>query len=95
MHLNSPLAVVPARFVAEIGHVEITTQLAIDPLEQVEVERGGHSDGVVIRGEQLRHGLFQVGRKQKAITRSQLFANVAQKIFHHRALQVADGAAHE
>ena len=51
MHFDPAQHVVPARFVGEGVDRNVGAELAVDPVEQVEVELGGHALGIVIGGD--------------------------------------------
>ena len=53
--------------VAELVEVEVGTELAVDPPEQIRVELGGHALRIVIGGLEGGPVLGQVGPEQEAI----------------------------
>ena len=56
MHLDPLLLAIVEGAVPEFGEVEIAVELAVHPLQQVEVERGGDAGGVVVGGVEDRGG---------------------------------------
>ena len=52
VHFDARQDVVPARFMAEGVDRDVAVELAVDALEQVEVELGGDALGIVIGGDQ-------------------------------------------
>ena len=49
VHVNPALCFVISRHVAESAEVEVRTKLPVETGKEVQVERGGHAVGVVIR----------------------------------------------
>ena len=60
MHLDPAAVEVVARLVREGVQVEIGAELAVDPHQQVAVERRGHARGVVVGRQQRGQVLLQV-----------------------------------
>ena len=54
MHLDPAQRIVPDRAVAEGLDRDVAVQLGVDPVEEVEVERGGDAGGIVIGAQQHR-----------------------------------------
>src|SRR4051794_36981575 len=52
VHFDARQDVVPARLVSKGVQGNVAVELAIDPLDKVEVELGRDAFGVVVRGEQ-------------------------------------------
>src|SRR4051794_37389403 len=71
MHFDAARFCIETRFVRELRQNKISTKLAVDASQQIEVERGSHAQTVVIRIEHLRGGLHQVSAEQKRIARLQ------------------------
>ena len=65
MHLDAALRFVIDRVVGEASNVDVAVELAIDALEQIEVEGGGHPAPVVIGGNQDRRVLLQIDADEK------------------------------
>src|SRR3970040_2093425 len=61
MHLDARLSGVPHGAVSEPLHREIRGELAVDPDEQIAVERRGHAQRIVVGQQQLAFGLDEVG----------------------------------
>ena len=59
MHLDPRCRRVPDGAVRELVHVEVAVQLAIDPHEQVAIERRGHAERIVVGQQQLGLGLLR------------------------------------
>ena len=57
MHLDAAGVRVVVRAVLEGRDVEIAAELAVDAVQHVQVERGGHALRVVVRGVQHARGL--------------------------------------
>ena len=47
---------------------------------KIQIEGGRHARGIVVGGQQLRSGLFQIRRQQQASRRAQIAANLAQEL---------------
>lgn len=93
MHLNAALGLVPSHNVLESRKVEIGAELAVHTREQIFVERSGHSRWIVVSKEQLRNGLFEVGRKKQGIAWPENFANLPQEALARGPIEIPDGAA--
>jgi len=61
VHLDAGLGGIPASTVAEVFDVEVCSEVAVEAGEDVEVESGGGSCGVVIGSEERGYGLVGVG----------------------------------
>src|ERR1700675_4525266 len=81
---------VPDRAMREPAEVEITTELAIDPDEKIQVERGGHAQRVVVGRQQLALVLHEIGADQQDILLEERRSNAAQKRAGSRRIEVAD-----
>ena len=77
MHLDPRQDVVPARFVAEGIDRNVAVELAIDPFEQVEIERGGDAFRVVIGGDQPLDRLDPVHADQQPRADAERLAEIA------------------
>ena len=71
MHLDPPLGFVPPHDVLELRQVEIAPEFAVDAREQVLVECGGDASGIIVRQNQRRNWLFEIGRQQQRVTFAQ------------------------
>ena len=61
VHLDALFVAVPGSAMRERVQIERAAKLAIDPDEQVLVERGGHAEWIVIGQLQLRFRLDEIG----------------------------------
>ena len=66
MHLDALLAPDVVGPVRECVEVEVGVELAVDPREQVEVERGGDAPAIVVGGPDDRFVLVEVEADQEA-----------------------------
>ncbi len=96
VHFDAALVFVPARFMLEVAQLEIAAQLAIDAPQQIEIERAGDADGVVIGHQHAVAVLYQV-RADAAACRRAASARRRSRRNSERAsaLEIADGAAQE
>ena len=90
MHLDAGLGLVPDRLVGECGDVEVAAELAVDPQQQVAVERGGHPERVIIGKEQLAFGFDEIGAEEKRVSVRERSANAAQKRVRSWTVEVTD-----
>jgi hypothetical protein len=93
VHLDPAALLVPPRLVAEGLDVEVAVELAVDAGQHVAIEGGGHAGGVVVRGQEHRHRLDQVGGQEQHVARAQAGADVGEELVGGLAIEVADGAA--
>src|SRR5208337_93758 len=80
MHLDAPLPGVVERDVLKSGQVEVTSELPIDAGQQVAIEYRRHAERVVVGGNELGQGFFQVRAQQQRIARLERLANLAQEV---------------
>ena len=66
MHLDAALDRVPDRAMLERSQIEVSIQFAIDPAQQVQIERRGDALGVVIGRDQGRLVLRQIQPNKEA-----------------------------
>src|SRR5271155_5313975 len=59
MHLDAPLRCAVAHHVFETREIKIGPEFAIDPRQQVLVECGGDTGGIIVSKQQPRHGLLE------------------------------------
>ena len=95
MHLDPRAVVVPDRTVAEGVDRDGAVQLAVDPVEQVAVERRRHALRIVIGGDQHLAGLGPVHADQQHRAFAQRAPHRAQQVGRHGGRHVADGRAGE
>src|ERR1700733_1032533 len=95
MHLDPRFRVVPARNMTERGDGNRAIELAIDPMQQIQVEFRGHALRIVIRGNEdtLRFDSIDANEQLRAFT--QCFPHRAQQVDRGRAGHVAYGGARE
>ena len=93
MHLDPRQDVVPARLVTKSIDGDVAIELAIDPFEQVQIERGGDAFRVVVGGDQPVDRLDPVHADQKPRTDTEELAEIAQQIGRRARHEIADGRA--
>ena len=93
MHFDSRQPLVVARFVGEMGDIEMAFEFAIDAREDIEVERGGDPDGIVVCADQFGPRFDEIGAEKKAIARLHVLADAPQEHGGLGAVEIADGAA--
>lgn len=93
-HLHAGLVRVPEGAMVEARGVEICAEIAIEAVEDVAVEGGGHSRGVVVGCDEGGDGLMgaggKVGAEKEAITGTELGAKVGEEAGRFRRGEVAD-----
>ena len=77
VHFDPRQYVVPARFMAERVGRDRAVELAVDPLEQIEVEARRHTVRIVIGGDQPLDRLDPVHADQQARAGAEQFAEMA------------------
>src|SRR5262249_3341547 len=87
------LLVVDAGLVVELLQVEVGLQFAIDARQKIQVESGGNPQLVVIGGQQLRAGFFQIGAEQQRVARLKNVANFRENLHSRRTVEIADRAS--
>ncbi len=65
MHLDAAILVIDSSHVLELCEIEIGVEFTIDASQQVQVERSGHSQFVVVGVKQLNVGFFEIGAEQE------------------------------
>ena len=88
MHFDALMLSVVARFVAERPKVEIGAQLAVDPCEKIQIERGRNPDGIVVGREQLRERFFQIRAEQERIAGKQDAAHLGEETLGSVAIEI-------
>ena len=94
-HLDAVLGLVVAGDVVERGEIEVTSEVAIDHRQDVAVERGGDTGGVVVRCDQPLAILDQVGPHKERVTGDHRAGQLAEEPGPACAIEVADGATEE
>src|SRR4029079_6115618 len=69
IHLDAALGLVVDGVMREAAKVELAVELAVDPGEQIEVERPGHAARIVIGGKQNWRRLPEVHSDKKSAPR--------------------------
>ena len=77
----------------EMREHEIAAQLAVDARQQVEIERRRDAGRIVVSGQQLVHGLYQIRAQQQRIAGIEAHADLPQKIHRARLVEIADRAS--
>src|SRR5215210_1586618 len=95
VHLDPAEIHVPARPVAEGTQVEPSPQLLVDPHQDVQVEGGGHAQGVVVRRHEDALRLLEIHPEQQAVARAEHAADLAQEHDPLAGVEVADRRAEE
>ena len=60
---------IPDGAVGERVEVEVAAELAVDPDQQVAVERGGHAERIVVGEQQVALRLHEIGAEQQRVAR--------------------------
>jgi hypothetical protein len=81
--------------VAEPCDVEVGAELAIDPHEQVEIERAGDALRIVVGAPEDVGRLHEVEAHERVIARAELRADVAQEGNRGGTFEVADTRSEE
>ena len=92
MHLNAPLVFIISGLVREVPQREVAAKLAIDAGQQIEVECGGNTGGIIVGLQEVGHRLLQVGAKYQRIAGQQPLPDLAQEVLGRRTIEVADRA---
>src|SRR5258707_5505442 len=97
MHLDARGTGIPEHLVAELLRVEVRAQIAVQTSEDIQVEGGGGSGGVIVSGEQSGFGLvlagYEVGAEEQRVAGQQLRAQVAENLRRVLWREVADAGA--
>src|ERR1700694_3660818 len=76
VHLDPALLLAEECAVRELREVEMTAHLSIDPCEQIEIERRGYSESVVVRRLDDVPGLAKIGAEQQRIAGNEISAHI-------------------
>ena len=90
VHLDTPMSFIKVGLVTEQLGQEFGVQLAIDDIEDVQVERCGDAAGIVISGLQDGAWLEQVGANQQTPVLAAMCAYASEKAHGVAGLEVAD-----
>ncbi len=93
MHFDALLAVVIARFVPELFQIEVRAQFPIDPLEEIQIEGGGHAENVIVCRQHAAQIFNEVRTEEDDVPGFQILPDHPEKTFGHRRLEISDGAA--
>src|SRR3990172_21814 len=93
VHLDAALALIVDRLVREAAQIEVAVKLAIDAREQIEIERGGDAQTVVIGGKQDIQALFQIDAHEKGAARPKQKRGIRKKGVRLVMAEIADGRA--
>ena len=84
---------IPARLVGKAVRPQVRVQLAIDPFEQVEVERGSNAVPVIIGGDQSLDVFFQVTPDDRHAVSTDMPAQTMQERDGARFVEISDRRA--
>src|SRR5688572_27857333 len=91
LHLHAAVDRIVEGMMPELTGLKIGAQLAVDPLEQVQVESGRHAASVVIGGLDRLRVLLQVRPQEHAASWTAEVGNSPQQANSLRSAEVADG----
>ena len=83
------------RHVLKPGEVEVTSEFPVDAGQQVTIEHRRHAERVVVGGNELGQGFFQIRPEQHCIPRVERLANLTQEVLARPPIEVANRAAQE
>src|SRR5262245_49405155 len=95
MHLDALGDAVVEGQVGEGLGLEVGVNAAVDDAQDVPVELGGNSSGVVVRHFQRSHVLDQVDAQQEQVAGSEKLPYLREKVVPSGSVQVANGASKE
>src|SRR5688572_24015167 len=95
MHLDPRFAAAPDGLMAKLIHGEVGSELAIDPDEQVPVERGGDAERIVVGEQELPLGFHQIDTEEERVMPGDAAAHVGQECRRARRVEVADVRSEE
>src|SRR4051812_11803517 len=90
MHLDAPPVSVPAGGMTKTPNRYIAAKFAVDPMEEIKIEGGGHALGVVISRNEAALVLEAVDPNQKARPFAQCFPHRSQEVDRAVRDEVAD-----
>ena len=93
IHLHAALGLVIDRMMGEAIEIDVAIELAIDALEQIEVEGSGDPAPVVIGGKQDRAVLLQIDADEKRGVVPQQPRRIGEKASRVGLGKIADGRA--
>ena len=77
VHLDPLLLAVPLGDVGEPVGGEVAVELAVEDVQDVAVELGGHTGGVVVGGDEPGGVLHEVGAEEQPVPRRHLVGELA------------------
>ncbi len=95
VHLDRRFVLVPACLVAELCRREVGVQLAVDAMQEVEVELGGDAFAVVVGGQQDVELLAQVDADDGGALPAGMAPHLPQEGRGLGGVEIADGGAGE
>src|SRR5258706_13393851 len=95
MHFNTVGCFIEEGGVRELLEVEVGAEFAIDARKQVEIEGGGHTDWIIVGGDQCFFGLEHVDAEQKRVPGLENLTQITKKVRAGGAIEVAYGTARE
>src|SRR5258707_2987245 len=95
VHFDAVRCFIEEGDVRELLEVEVGAEFAIDARKQVEIEGGGHTDWIIVGGDQCFFGLEHVDAEQKRVPGLKNLTQIAKKVRAGGAIEVADGTAEE
>src|SRR5215471_20957006 len=70
--------------------IEVATELAIDPDQQIAVEGSGDAERIVVGEQEIGLRLHEIGPEQKRVTRRERRADCCQESIRVRRIEIAD-----
>src|SRR6185295_13301873 len=83
------------RVVVKLPHIEVRVQLPIDSREQIEIERRGNANRIVISRQEDFWRLFEIGPEQQRIAGVKQPAHRSQELSQFIAAEVAEVRSQE
>ena len=81
---------VPDCLVRECGDVEVAAELAVDAHEEIAIERGGHTERIVVGKQQLVGWLHEIGTEEQRVSSGEEASNAVHEGARARPIVVAD-----
>src|SRR5262249_30582537 len=95
MHFDAAVGLIIDRIMSKAPDIDIATELAIDTLQEIEVEGCSDSAAVVIGRDQNRRVLLQVDADEKRGATPEQARGIDEKSVGFRVGEIADGRAGE
>ena len=90
MHLDPASLFIQKRAVLELGQIEVTAELAIDPGQQIQIEGRSHAEGVVIGRFDDPFRLLQIRPQQHRISSDQNPPDIAKHFCGRVEIEIAN-----